>query len=103
MLAGFQLSLCSSVNQSLSSAFDRAEHFGFNYVIMRVLNAICCGLGQNKVTRGCNKDRFPLWKRIRMACHSVGSCRAEALLKKSFRELSCPQLGMRSEKKPDTK
>lgn len=36
MLAGFQPSLCSSINQSLSSAFDWAEHFGFSYVIMSV-------------------------------------------------------------------
>ena len=44
-----------------------------------------------KQTRGCNKGCFPLCKWIRMACHSAGSRRAEALLKKSFRELRCPR------------
>lgn len=97
MLAGTQLSLCSSVNQRQPMVSDWAEHFGFSYLIMRVLNAVCCGLGQNQLTRGC-KGGFLWCKRIRIACHSVGSCRAEALLKKSFRELRCPQLGLQSGK-----
>lgn len=42
------------------------------------------------------RGSFPLWKGIRMDCHSAGSCRAEALLKKSFRELRCPRLGQQS-------
>lgn len=99
MLTGPQLSVCSSVNQHQPMAWDWAEHFGFSYLIMRVLNAVCCELGQNKLTRGSNKGCFPSWKRIRIACHSAGSCGAEALLKKSFRELRCPQLGLRSGKK----
>lgn len=59
MLAGPQLFLLSSVNQCQPTASDWAEHFGFSYLIMRVLNAVCCGLGQNKLTRGCNKGCFP--------------------------------------------
>ncbi len=99
MLAGPQLSLCSSVNQHQPMASDWAEHFGFSYLIMRVLNAVCCGLGQNKLTRGCNKGCFPSWKGFRMACHSAGSCRAQALLKKSFRELRSPSWACDQEKK----
>lgn len=48
MLKGHQLSLCSSVNQHQPMASDWAEHFGFSHLIMGVLNAVCCGLGQNK-------------------------------------------------------
>lgn len=53
------MSLCSSVSQRLPVASDWAQRFGIGYLIMRVLNAVCCGLEQNKLTRGCNKGCFP--------------------------------------------
>lgn len=88
MFAGPQRSP-ADIRQREPKAADWTERFGFTLLITSVLNAVKA----KQTDQRLQQSLFSLVKRIRMACHSSGSRSAGALLKKSFRELRCPQSG----------